>query len=109
MQLSLLQREARQSVFRLTYFLEHYVSVPFFHCFSFMTFKFLGEFFQTLNRHFALLQAMMDLSAAQVIADESLSKENNMSRLAEEAQAIAAECVLFCVITQYLVICVLYF
>ena len=38
---------------------------------------------------------MMDLNAAQNIADESLSKENNMSRLAIEAQAIALEWVFF--------------
>nr|CAB3263374.1 laminin subunit gamma-1-like [Phallusia mammillata] len=34
-------------------------------------------------------QAMMDLMDAQDIAQESLSKENNMSRLAEEAETLA--------------------
>ena len=35
------------------------------------------------------MQAMSDLSDAQKIAEDSLSKENNMSRLAEEAEEIA--------------------
>ena len=34
---------------------------------------------------------MMDLSEAQKLADDSLSKENNMSKLAEEAEELANE------------------
>ena len=42
-----------------------------------------------MRLNYFVFQAMMDLNAAQKIADDSLNKENNMSKLAQEANEIA--------------------